>query len=70
MVTLAFLLTFFCMFILVIGIDSILYRESMWDVLLYMFEDNVSMGKVFLALASIIGLAVAVMNDIRNKKSG
>ncbi|RXI99840.1 hypothetical protein DS745_13230 [Anaerobacillus alkaliphilus] len=65
MVTLATLIINVLLFIMIITIDTILYKVSFFTSIYLLFTIHMSMGKIYLFLATIFMIASAIFIDIR-----
>ncbi|OIJ08696.1 hypothetical protein BKP35_17445 [Anaerobacillus arseniciselenatis] len=69
MVTLASILTALLLLGLVIIIDMFLYKVSFLSSLQLVFDVHLSIGGMYLIVACLFGLAVAVVIDFRRGKT-
>ena len=69
MVTFASILTAFLLFGLVTTVNMFIYKVSLLSALQLVFDVHLSIGGIYLIVASLLSLAAAVVIDFRRGKT-
>ncbi|MFC0274328.1 hypothetical protein ACFFIX_23555 [Metabacillus herbersteinensis] len=69
MITIAYIVVFCLMSILLAVFDMFLYRESIFDSIYHLFQLDFGTRKWMVYISTIIGLISAILTDINHRKT-